>query len=168
MKLAKHTKWHLFRHTECRNSLTPSSGLYQWTTLGNNEWGYRRLFRIPDLSRSSKERTAARTVCRHVSGHFYSQFCHIHSQKNTFWYIYCRTFTKYQSLLDNLMIFGIKLKCITLTPYSVLLAIATNIATKCYTTHDWFCAPGSHRFTVYMKCIGKCKTFMLQCYLSWK
>ncbi len=27
-----------------------------------------------------KEQTSASKVCRPVSGHFYSQFCHIHSQ----------------------------------------------------------------------------------------
>ncbi len=48
-----------------------------------------------------------------------------------FWYIYGRKFTKYlhgtQSLLNILMIFGIKKNRSNFYPYNVFLAVATNI-----------------------------------------
>ncbi len=56
--------------------------------------------------------------------------------KNKLWYVYGKTCTKYLHrtwpLLNVLMIFGIKYKCIILT-HSVLLAIATNIPQRLMT-----------------------------------
>jgi len=71
---------------------------------------------------------------------------HITNQKIRF-DIYGRKFTKYihgiWSLLNIIMIFGIKGKIDNFDPYNVLLAIAANISA----TYDWSCGPHTHTHT---------------------
>ncbi len=54
-----------------------------------------------------------------------------------------------------LLIFGYKRKIDNFDPYSVLLAIATNIPGL---TYDWFCGPGTHicfMFIVHLFAVSK-------------